>query len=95
MNQFDKVLLLVQQAQQELNEEFARHQNGVATVGTLFQLQQVQDTLGCIEQFVRNNKLPPTSERSTGMGRMIVDSWPDNSELGNILLIVEQAYRKL
>lgn len=39
--------------------------------------------------------LPPRSERYTGMGRMIVDSWPWDVELGEVILQAEHAYRRV
>lgn len=95
MNQTEKVLHLVRTAQSALNEELARCRAGASTVGPLNQLTKVQATLGAIESVVQSGILPPPCDRISGVGRMITDSWPNDSELGNMILEAEQAYRSL
>jgi hypothetical protein len=95
MNQTEKVLHLVRTAQSALNEEVARCRAGAPTVGPLNQLTKVQTTLGNIALVVQSGVLPAPRDRLSGVGRMITDSWPNDSELGNMVLEAEQAYRAL
>lgn len=37
--------------------------------------------------------LPPKAERLSGMGRVIVDSWPLGSSLGETIIDAERAYK--
>jgi hypothetical protein len=58
--------------------------------GTLI-LNQVQ----VMEQQIESSALPPPEQRVRGIGSMVVDSWPTDSQLGAQILAVEQAYLKL
>lgn len=95
MNQAEKVLHLVSKAKSALNEELERYRAGESTVGPLNQLTKVEATLGAIELAVQSGILPPPRDRISGVGRIITDSWPNDSELGNMVLAAEQAYRAL
>jgi hypothetical protein len=45
-----------------------------------------------IDEEFTNRSLPAKTDRKSGMGRMIVDCWPMDFELGDRLISVEQAY---
>jgi hypothetical protein len=45
-----------------------------------------------IDEEFTNGSLPAKTDRKSGMGRMIVDCWPMDFELGDRLISVEQAY---
>jgi hypothetical protein len=48
-----------------------------------------------IDEELTSGPLPAKTDRKSGMGRMIVDCWPMDFELGDRLLGIEQAYVKL
>jgi hypothetical protein len=79
----------------EIDEEIERHRTGQGTVGTPQQLECCKAELASIQAAIRRGVLPPKVARTSGMGRMIVDSWPLDSNLGNILLEVEHEYQRL
>lgn len=91
----EKMLNLVQTALLQIDEEVARHMRGDETIATLEQLRRCRETLHSMEKSLHSGKLPPRNERPSGMGRMIVDSWPIGAELGTLLLQIEQAYMRL
>jgi hypothetical protein len=45
-----------------------------------------------IDEELTNGSLPAKADRKSGMGRMIVDCWPMDFELGDKLISAEQAY---
>lgn len=85
----------IQTALIQIDEEVARHMRGEETIGTLEQLRHCRETLRSMEKSLHSGKLPPRNERPSGMGRMIVDAWPIGTELGTLLLRIEQAYIRL
>lgn len=91
----EKVLEMVRTALHQVNAEIDRHQRGQGTVGTPEQLGQCRRTLEAMEKRVDSGSLPPKAERHSGMGRMVVDSWPLGSALGGLILEAEQAYMRL
>lgn len=90
----ERALEAVEQAMSALNEEMARHERGEGRVGNIHQLRGVREQLEVMHRQLSGN-LPPREHRVWGAGRMIVDEWPLNSELGNLVLRAEQAYRNL
>jgi len=91
----EKAIALVKQGLKELQLEIERHAEGVGTVGETNQLLAFQVHLEEILEQLKRNKVPAKSLRKLGMGHAIVDSWPLNSKLGDLLCSAETAYEDL
>ncbi len=90
--QQQKALAWVRRALQRLGDELARHRAGCGQVGTIGELETFRSNLLAME---REIEVGSVSGSYLGMGRVIVDSWPWDSTLGEALLAAEQEYRAL
>jgi hypothetical protein len=59
------------------------------------QLVRVKDELERMLSAVETNRLPPRVDRNSGLGRVIVDSWPFDWYLGEVIISAAEAYREL
>lgn len=89
-----KALLLTKGALELLKAELTHHSQGRASAIPLAQLLICERQLKEMIFELEEGPLRPSSLRLRGMGTMIADSWPLDSELGDALLLAEQAYRK-
>jgi hypothetical protein len=92
MKSITKALVLSRQANAFLKEEIDRHKSGAGIVGVATQLVECQNQIEEMIVQLESGHLPPKNQRLRGMGHMIADSWPINSQLGDALLLAEQAY---
>lgn len=83
----------IEQALAALDEELARHTQGRGTVSTPAQLHAFRHHLVAMQSDVDGGGAQPARARSAAMGRVIVDTWPLDSELGSLILAAEQAVR--
>lgn len=90
MNKCDKAIAICSQAFHELTDELAKGQEMNANQN---QLLPFRLHLEKIYLQLKSDQLPSKNNREFGMGRAIVDSWPLDSKLGNLLCSAEQAYR--
>jgi len=85
----DRAMNFVQKALTELENEIQRHHAGEEKYGTSTQLGMFKKTLENMRDELQSNNV---SFACGGMGRIIADSWPFDSELGKFLLQAEQSY---
>ncbi|SEL33357.1 hypothetical protein [Streptacidiphilus jiangxiensis] len=79
-----------------IEDEITAHapRPGAAPVN-LQQLRTFRSNLQTLRDQLMSGRVPPRGQRLTGMGRMITDSWPFDSQLGQTLLNAEQHYLDL
>lgn len=58
-------------------------------------LQSMIAKVELIKSNYNNNKLPPKGTRQLGLGRIVVDQWPLNSQLGGEICELERTYKNL
>ena len=90
-----KVISFTRQALKELREEMQRHELGNGKVSSPAQLKKMYKFFDEILTELESGEIPPKEMRNRGVGKVIIDSWPFDSLLGEILLNAEQAYLKL
>ncbi len=95
MNKEEKVLSMVKKCLKEVETEISSQMENEEINDTLVQLYSFQKDLEKILGQLEKKQLPPRVKRNLGIGYTIIDSWQGNSELGELLLSTEQAYRKL
>ena len=92
---FQKILKLADIAKNKVEDEIRLHNLGKGTIGTMYQLNYFLKEIECIIQEVSSQNIPHLEKRRN-FGRVIADdSSYDNSELGDFLLELQQAYRGL
>jgi hypothetical protein len=89
MDRRDRARTLVASALEAVERELAspRHQLCPQQLGTC------RETLRGYLQAIDRGELPPRRERGEGLGRMVMDSWPFDLDLGNLVLQAERAWR--
>ena len=91
----EHALRLIREAKEAVSQELARNAAGAGTIGTSNQLVAVRQKLEAMEHSICDGALPPKSSRDRGMGRMVSDSWPLGSALGEMVLSAEEVYVRL
>jgi hypothetical protein len=87
----DKLKKLIEAALIELDRELGLHQTSTGGVSSVQQLERFRSNLQLIHDEVDSNTL---TGRQFGMSRAIVDSWPFNSKLGELIVQAETEYKK-
>ena len=95
MNKNNKATALAREGLAALAVELTLHEKGRGNVGDPVQLRSYESHLKEILEQLKNDRVPPQNMRRLGMGKSIVDSWPLDSKLGNLLCSAEQAYQGL
>lgn len=76
-----------------LDAELERWRTGQGAIGNPQQLTLLRRILVEMADTLRSADLPSRADRRPGIGRIVVDSWPFNSELGKLVIEAEEAYR--
>lgn len=82
----------VERALAAVTEELGRHAQGVGAISDIDQLLKMRSQLEEMQGQLSSGNLPSRDSRTRGLGRVIADSWPLGSELGEVILAAEQAY---
>ncbi|WP_269859640.1 hypothetical protein [Streptomyces sp. RPT161] len=78
-----------------VDEELQAHKAGHGHVSNPPQLTKFRQTLESMKHQIESNAVPPRAQRLTGMGRVIADSWPFDSELAALILEAERRYLRM
>ncbi|MCH8969438.1 MAG: hypothetical protein IIA66_10025 [Planctomycetes bacterium] len=95
MSKENKAIALSRGALAALAVELDLHKEGRGTVGDPGQLRSFESHLKDILTQLESGHIPPRNMRKLGMGKAIVDCWPLDSKLGNLLCSAENAYQDL
>ncbi len=89
MDRRDRARALVASALDAVERELAspRHQLCPEQLGTC------RETLRGYLDSIDRDALPPKKDRAEGLGRIVMDSWPFDLALGNLVLQAERAWR--
>lgn len=89
MERRDRARALVASALEAVERELAspRHQLRPDQLGTC------RETLRGYLDAIDRDALPPKKDRAEGLGRLVMDSWPYDLALGNLVLQAERAWR--
>ncbi|HEY6097872.1 MAG TPA: hypothetical protein VIW03_00485 [Anaeromyxobacter sp.] len=89
MDRRDRARTLVLAALDAIERELAspRHQLCPKQLGTC------RETLRGYLEAIDKGALPPRKDRGEGLGRIVMDSWPFDLALGNLVLQAERAWR--
>lgn len=85
----EKNLEIINQAIKAIDAELSSQSQGHGTVSNPIQLQKFRAYFEKMRNEIENESL---SKTSFGISHAIVDSWPLNSALGELLVRAEQAY---
>ncbi len=89
MDRRDRARTLVLSALDAIERELASpsHQLCPEQLGTC------RETLRRYLDAIETGVLPPRRDRAEGLGRIVMDSWPFDLDLGNLVLQAERAWR--
>lgn len=90
----EKAQVAVAAALSALEAELERSRAGSGTVSNEKQLSTFRQILIQMAQSLKSGDLPNRMDRHPGMGAVVVDSWPFDSELGELIIAAERAYLK-
>lgn len=77
----------------ELEAEKAR--SGQPSIARGGQLEVIIKQVATMTEQLQSRQLPPVERRVRGMAKIVIDSWPMDSDLGLRIVTAEQAYLKL
>lgn len=95
MSEYEKASQALRIAILAVDEELAQHRQGAGTVSTPAQLAAIREELENWAREITSGAVTPRSARNSGLGRMITDSWPLSSKLGQVVLAAEESYVSL
>lgn len=78
---------------QAVAAELSQRQAGVPGAGTVGELELIRDELAEVEAKADAGTLPPSGQRWLAASRIVTDTWPNHSELGNRIVGLATKYR--
>ena len=93
--QYQSAVTAVSTALSAIRDEIARHEEGRGEVSSIRQLTSFQDVLTSVAQRLEAGDVPPRGGRYLGITRVVNDSWPLDSHLGELIARAEHRYRDL
>lgn len=88
----ESVAALVRAALAAVDEEIEQWRWGRGTVGSEPQLKHIRHRLSEMLGHLAAGWLPPRENRAADLSRVIADSWPFGSALGEVIVEAERAY---
>jgi hypothetical protein len=79
---------------QEVSEQLMRRQAGNPGTGTVDELRFILKELSEIEKRAASGKLPPSGDRWLASTRIVTDTWPHDSQLGERICAVADLYQR-
>jgi hypothetical protein len=79
---------------QQVTFELHQRQSGIPGVGTIGELQFIQNELSAVESKAVAGTLPPVGERWLASARVVTDTWPNDSPLGTEICALATKYRR-
>lgn len=95
MNKIEKIFYLIQTVRSLIDKERELAKDGSADNIRINQIKIIESRLDEISKNLNSNAIPQQSLRRSGVSKMIVDSWPWDSELANLTLEIEKIYMSL
>lgn len=92
MNKIEKISNLIGTARSLIGKERELAKDSSAGDVRINQIKIIESRLDEISRNLNSNALPQQALRKSGVPRMIVDSWPWDSELANLTLEIEKIY---
>jgi hypothetical protein len=90
-----RLLILLKNAMEGIDNEIKKHNAHFKdAVGTLKQLNWLKENINQMTNNIKNDTLPPNEKRSLGLWHIIIDSWPMENSLGELILEAESMYDK-
>ena len=78
---------------QAVTVELSRRQAGVPGAGTVAELELIRNELVEVEAKAASGSLPAQGQRWLAASRIVTDTWPNHSELGNCIVGLATKYR--
>jgi hypothetical protein len=78
----------------EVRDELRQREAGMPGVGTIGELHAIQNELSEIEAQALAGTLPPGGQRWLAASRIVTDTWPHESTLGDNICALATKYRK-
>ena len=78
---------------QAVTSELSQRQAGVPGAGSVGELQLIRNELVDVAAKAESGTLPPQGQRWLGASRIVTDTWPNDSELGNRIVGLASKYR--
>jgi hypothetical protein len=91
----DSFLVELRGVAASLRSELLQRQQGVPGPGTIDELQAMLRELSEVEGRVMTDSLPPPEQRWLAGSRIVTDTWPNDSELGDRICKLANLYRKV
>jgi hypothetical protein len=91
MNKLNKARTHINEAIQAIQKELLVAENGQSVVSVVI-LQDFLAALKTLRELIETGGVPPKSQRSVYMGRIITDSWPFDYYLSEVVVRAENSY---
>src|SRR5262245_37649920 len=79
---------------QEVNQQLEQRQAGIPGSGSADELRDIHGELSNLETLAATEALPPIGSRWLAAARIVTDSWPHDSQLGEHICRLADLYRR-
>jgi hypothetical protein len=79
---------------QEVNQQLQQRQAGIPGDGSAGELRNIQEELSKLEALAASDALPPPGSRWLGATRIVSDTWPFDSQLGQHISRLADLYKR-
>ncbi|YCH29939.1 hypothetical protein M1D48_17655 [Erwinia sp. D4-22] len=90
-----KAAAKIRSALDGLNEVLVKNDMAVLSVSSSAQILKFIQLFDVALKNINSDDIPPKSNRELGIARVIVDQWPFDIELGEVIIEAEQAYKSI
>lgn len=94
-NKSQRALTQLKEALAGVRGELQRARSGIEAIDSASQLELIAKSLERMINAVESGSLPGRSERSVGLWRAVIDTWPYNSELRDKVVEAELLFDRL
>jgi hypothetical protein len=78
----------------QVSFELSQRQAGMPGVGSIGELELIRNELAELESRAKSGTLPPSGQRWLAASRIVTDTWPSDSDLGDQICGLGTKYRR-
>ncbi|MDE3046671.1 MAG: hypothetical protein KGJ02_08560 [Verrucomicrobiota bacterium] len=94
-NKRDQLLRLIAKALDEIQKEIEKANRGLETLDELEHLECIQSALAEMNSNLNQNNGQKIQRFQPNIARIVIDTWPLNNPLGDLICQIEYEYKKL
>lgn len=91
----DKILNMIAKASEGVQQEIQKANQGKQALDGIKQLQFIETKLNEMEKILEQEDWRTSTKKKPGIARLVVDTWPMDDPLGNVISQIEYEFEHL